>query len=192
MAIQLELTNRSDHPTENLRSIAEQRLEHLRVLQPRATHCRVAVEKPHAHATSGNSYEVVVTLHVPSSNELVAREQPGKHAMHETVESILRHAFAALESQVKETLARQRRSTKRRRGDLAIVAQLPNEEGEMGILQTEESGEVPFGARAVTNGEGARLTVGSMVRFDTAIDDEGVRATTVKLVDKPGVRHERA
>lgn len=125
MAIQLELTNRSDQPTDRLRSIVEQRLEHLRMLQPRATHCRVAVEKPHTHASSGSSYEVVVTLHVPSSKELVAHEQPGKHDMHEPLESIIRHAFSALETQVKATLARQR---SRRNKQAALVEEQAGED----------------------------------------------------------------
>lgn len=192
MAIQLELTNRSDHPTEKLREVAEHRLEHVAVLHPRATHCRVVVEKPHAHAHSGNPYEVVVTLSMPATNELVVREQPGKHPMHEPVESVLRHAFQALEKRIKHTVGRQRHEIKQHDESIAVVEDLPNFEGKMGRLRSQEMGDIPFGYRAVVNGELDRLSVGSIVRYDTAADEEGFRATTVKLVDKPGVRHDHA
>jgi cold shock CspA family protein/ribosome-associated translation inhibitor RaiA len=194
MTMPLEVTFRSEEASQasdELRDLIEQRLARVEQLQPRATRCRVVIDQPHEHASSGNPYEVVVTLSVATKN-LVVREQPGKHPLHEPLVSIIRSAFDALEQQVKSMQGRQRHEVKHHDDELAVVRNLPDPEGAMGWIQSPTEGEIPFGPSAVAGDEMERLTVGSLVRYEVAADEQGLRATTVKLMDKPGVRHEHA
>ena len=86
----------------------------------RITGCRVVVERHHrnAHAgASGQPYHVSIVLDVPGGELVVKRDPKYADSLrdHEDIQIALRDAFAAMERQLKDYVARMRE----RRGDRA-------------------------------------------------------------------------
>jgi ribosome-associated translation inhibitor RaiA len=70
--------------------------------------CRVAVEKPKQHQTSGNPFRVRIHITVPPSHELVAVREPRDSAPRTRLQSVIISAFKAARRQLQELVERQR------------------------------------------------------------------------------------
>jgi cold shock CspA family protein len=67
------------------------------------------------------------------------------------------------------------------------VYKLFPEEG-YGFLKTPDGREIYFHRNSVLNNEYDRLEIGTGVRFVAEVGEKGLQASTVLVVDKPGVR----
>lgn len=151
--------------------------------------CRVAVEQPHHHRNHGNPYRVRVEVRIPPNKDLVATEEPRAVDKDSELHPVILGAFKKMERQIKEAIAARRQDvhTPVTEEPRALVEQLFEEEG-YGFIRTPEGREIYFHQHSVLNDNFARLAVGVEVRFEEAMGEMGPQATTVQIVNKPGVR----
>ena len=174
---------RRDEIEERVRRRAE-KLE--RFFEP-ITSCRVAVERPHQFERSGNPYRVRVDVSVPGGHEVVVRKEPGDSAMHDDVVTVINGAFEAVERQLVALVERMRGEVKSHDEPLAVVLRVFRDEG-YGFLKTPDGRDVYFHRNAVASEDDFEsFTPGTTVRFEESMGEMGPQATTVKIVDKPGV-----
>jgi cold shock CspA family protein/ribosome-associated translation inhibitor RaiA len=150
--------------------------------------CRVAVENPHAHHQTGNPFRVRISLRVPQGHELVVRREATEGYLHERLPVVITEAFDAVSRQLKELVEKQqgRVKTHPEQERIALVVRLFPDKG-YGFIKTLEGRELYFHRNSVLNDDFDRLDIGTGVRYVPGAGDEGPKATTVQIVDKPGV-----
>ena len=188
MGIPLQLSFR-DIPPQRQNELEEkvrQRADKLDRFCDHITSCRVAVERPNQHQESGNPYRVRIDITVPPGHEIVVRKEPGDNDLHSDLLTVVNGAFEAAERQLKELTERQRGEVKTHEEPRALVVRLFREEG-YGFLETIDGRDIYFHQNAVLAGDFDRLDLGTQVRFAETMGDMGPQATTVQIVDKPGV-----
>jgi ribosome-associated translation inhibitor RaiA len=101
MQIPLELTVRGFEAPADLEATIRRRAAKLERFHPRVMACRVAVEQPHEHASSGSPYRIRLEVTVPPGHDIVVREEPGQHELHDELLTVVNHAFAVAERRLK-------------------------------------------------------------------------------------------
>lgn len=156
--------------------------------------CRVAVEMPHRHQHTGNPYRVRVEVRLPPNKDLVAVEEPAQVEKQSQLQPVILNAFKAMERQLKEVSERRQRDVH----TAAAAAEEPRAlvirlfpEQDYGFLKTLEGREIYFHKNSVLHDDFDRLTVGTEVRFVEQMGEMGPQASTVQVVNKPGVREEK-
>ncbi len=128
---------------------------------------------------------------VPGEEIVVTRES-GEGEMHEPLLKIVNQAFNVARRRLKEAKERRegRMKTHPEQEMMAVVGRIFREQG-YGFILTPEGREIYFHQNAVLNDHFDRLTAGTGVRFTEEMGKEGPQATTVQIVDKPGVIMEK-
>lgn len=152
--------------------------------------CQVAVEQDHARQQRANPYHVRVEVSLPGKKHLVTSAEPrnvGKKSENE-LRNVIREAFQAMEKRLKKTLDERRRNTKTHEEPRALVTRLFPEEA-YGFMKTAESDEeIYFHRNSVLHDDFERLAIGTEVRYEAVLGEEGLQASTVQIVSKPGSR----
>jgi ribosome-associated translation inhibitor RaiA/cold shock CspA family protein len=181
MRLPLQVTFHGIPHSDAIDAYVRKRAAKLDVMAPRLMGCRVAIEKPHAHARHGEHYRVRVDVTLPGG-EVVAERSPGDAKTYEDV-------YAAIDAAFDDAGRRVQDFARRQRGDVkshalsrhAHVTKLFPYEG-YGFLSTPEGDEIYFHRNSVLNGAFDRLKVGDRVRFVEDTAESGPHASTVALV----------
>jgi cold shock CspA family protein len=187
MDVPLEITYRNVEKTDALDALIRKKVQNLEKVCSYLNSCRIAVEKAqHDHA--GNPYRVRINMTVPPGHELAVTRNPGEGDSSE-LPQIIRKAFEAARRQLKTLVEKQRGEVKTHPAQetVGIVTKLFPEE-EYGFLQRPDGREIYFHAHSVLQDDFSRLEVGTGVRFVEEMGESGPQASTVQIVDKPGVR----
>ncbi|MGD8828840.1 MAG: cold shock domain-containing protein, partial [Gammaproteobacteria bacterium] len=144
----------------------------------------------HNHQT-GNPYRTRIELRLPPNKDLVADKKGEVENPQVQLRPIIRAAFEAIERQLKRQTQKRRREVKRHDEPVALVEQLFPEQG-YGFLRTPEGREIYFHRNSVLHDDFTRLEIGTGVRFALEMGEDGPQASTVQIVDKPGVRRRPA
>lgn len=188
MQVPLEMTFRGLDRTPHLEKKIRRRAEKLEKFHSRIVACRVAVEKPHEHPSSGSPWRVRIDVTVPPKHELVVRKEPGDHDLNDELDTVLNDAFDAVERRLKEVKDRQTGAVKTHEENRGFVIRLFEDEG-YGFLKTPEDREIYFHRNALAADQRwDRVTVGTQVRFVESEGEMGPQASTVQIIDKPGKR----
>lgn len=166
-----------------------ERVERLDRLSDDIIACRVVVEQEQNSKHTGNLYRVRVETTLPQKKDLVGKKHGAVEDLDVQLRPIIREAFEAVEKQIKK-------ETSRRRGDVkfhgeqpqALVVRIFAEEGYGFIKSPVDNEEYYFHRNAVLHGDFDRLTPGTQVRFEPEMGEMGPQASSVQIVDKPGVR----
>ncbi|MEC4894464.1 MAG: HPF/RaiA family ribosome-associated protein [Oscillatoria sp. PMC 1051.18] len=193
MKIPLEISYRGVEKSEAIESLIRQKASKLEQVCNYMNSCRVIVEKIHEHPKSGSPYRVRIDMTVPPGHELAVDKSPDTGKQYEPLDAVIRDAFEAARRQLKEL-------TEKQRGDVkfhpeqameAVVTKLFPEQN-YGFLQPlSGQEEVFFHRNSVINNDFDRIKVGTGVQFAALQDDQGIRATTVQIVSKPGATIDR-
>lgn len=185
-----------DQAQGNLREQAEgyirERIERLEKFCDYITSCRVTVEQPHRHQHKGNPFRVRVEVRIPPQKDLVAIEEhaPGNKEYSDGYpQPVIRAAFQSMERQLKKVTAQTRNAptgimTEEPRG---LVVRLFADEG-YGFLRTPDGREFYFHRHSVLHDDFERMTIGTEVRFVEQMGEMGPQASSVQILNKPGVR----
>lgn len=148
--------------------------------------CRVAVESSHERQQSGNSFRVRINMRVPPGHDLVVRRQSTDGYLHEKLPAVLSGAFDAARHQLKKLVEKQQGQVKThpQQEKEAFVIRLHTEKG-YGFIKTQEGRELYFHRNSVLNDDFDRLEIGTGVRYAADAGDEGPKASTVHIIDKP-------
>lgn len=189
MQIPLELTFRGVEKTETIEHYIRERTQKLEQVCDHIVSCRVTVEHPQQHQRAGSPFRVRVDVRVPPGHELVVRRESSEGDIHDSLRQVLREAFDAMRRQVRGLAERQRGDVKAHwaEEETGIVVRLLREEG-YGFLRTPDGEEVYFHRNSVLHDGFDRLEAGTGVRVAVEEGEEGLQASTVEIVDKPGPR----
>jgi cold shock CspA family protein len=190
MQISPEITYHNVAKTEAIESLVQEKIAKLEQFCNYMNSCRVLIDKAHEHPNSGSPYRVRIDITVPPGHELAVNRNPGEGNQYEPLETVIRDAFEAARRQLVELVERQRNEVKEhpQQEMAAVVTKLFKEDG-YGFLKTLDTGrEIYFHANSVTHHDFDRLEVGTGVHFVEEQGQMGPQATTVQIVNKPGVQ----
>jgi len=184
MELPLELTFRDMDTSEPIAALVEEKLGKLEQVCDHITSCRVVIEQPHRHQSSGNPYRVLVDVRVPPGHEIVVRRDPNDSDQHEPLEAVVRSAFEAARRQLRELGDKQSDQVKQHPTNEAggIVKEIYARDG-FGFLRTADNREVYFHENSLINKSIDDLTTGAAVRFVEEAGEKGPKATTVQVVE---------
>jgi ribosomal subunit interface protein len=183
MKLPLEITFRNMEPSEALEANVREHADKLDKFYDRIMSCRVVVEKDHTHHHQGNLYHVRIDLTVPGK-ELVVSREPEKHHAYEDVYVAVRDAFRAIRRQLEDYNRRQRGQEKHHEVEPhgRIAGLFPAED--YGIIEASDGREIYFHRNSVLDVPFEQLKMGTEVRFHEEQGEQGVQASTVKLIGK--------
>ncbi|WP_187774597.1 HPF/RaiA family ribosome-associated protein [Billgrantia pellis] len=152
--------------------------------------CRVVIEQTQNPHRTGNPYRALVEVNLPAKGELVAEKSDKVTDPQVQLRPIIRGAFEAMEKQLKKQSAKRDGKVKHHNDEpippVATVVRLFEKDG-YGFLKSLSGEEFYFHKNAVLHHDFDRLTVGTRVRFEPDEGEEGLHASTVQIIDKPGV-----
>jgi cold shock CspA family protein/ribosome-associated translation inhibitor RaiA len=156
--------------------------------------CRVAVEQPHRHQHTGNPYRVRIELRIPPNKDLVVDYEPVEVEKNSELQPVILSAFKTMERRLKEAVERRREAVQEPapggEQPTGLVVRLFRKEG-YGFLKTPEGREFYFHQNSVLHNDFARLDTGTEVRFEPQMGEMGPQASTVQIINKPGVREDK-
>ncbi|MFW5792202.1 MAG: HPF/RaiA family ribosome-associated protein [Desulfohalobiaceae bacterium] len=189
MQVPLEITFRGLDNYPAMEELIRQKVAKLEQVCDHIISCRVAVEQEQKRRETGNPIRVRVEVRLPPKHDLAATYETRGGKISDELPVVFRDAFEAMRRQVVKVVEKQQDKTKYHPDQqvAAVVTKLFPREG-YGFLKTPEGVEVYFHENSVLNQDFDRLEVGTGVTFMAEEGEEGLQATTVHLVDKPGVR----
>lgn len=193
METPLELTFRGVDHTEDRESLVREKVAKLEEVCDTITTCQVIVERDHESKQSGNPLQMRVTLHVPRHRDVVVSRELTVDEAVDPFPSLAAEVFESVRRQLSDIREQQRGQVKADVGidHLAVVAKLFPER-DYGFLETMDRREIFFHRNAVLNNDFDRLEPGVGVRFVEEEGEKGPQASSVLIVDKPGVSTPRA
>ncbi len=211
MQVPLELSFDDLPPTEWIEGYIRERVDKLERICDDLIACRVTITCEHHHKHKGNPHRVRVELTMPPKKDLIGDKEGPVNDPHVQLRPIIRRAFEAVEKQLKKEMERRRGAVKHHEEPHAFVIRLFPERGYGFIKSPQDGREFFFHRSAVLHDDFDRMTPGTQVRFEEAVDedalgindlmevgledddlaeleDRGPQASTVQIIDKPGVR----
>lgn len=192
MKIQPEITYRNVDKSEAIDNLVHEKIAKLEHICNYINSCHIAIEKIHDRPRSGSPYRVRIDLTVPPGHELAAEKNPGEGIQYQPLDAVIRETFDAMRQQLVKLTQLQRASEQAGKYEYAkestgLVTKLFREDG-YGFLETLDGREIYFHQNSVLHHDFDRLEIGTEVHFSLEDGEEGPQASTVKIVDKPGVR----
>jgi cold shock CspA family protein/ribosome-associated translation inhibitor RaiA len=192
MQVPPEITYRDVDKTAAIDNLINEKLAKLERVCSYINSCHIAVEKINDRPRSGSPYRVRIDLTVPPGHELVADSNPSEQNQYVELDTVIRDAFNRAERQLKDLTGKQRDSEKSKdtnetQDTVALVTRLFREQG-YGFLRMLDGEEIYFHQNSVLHDDFDRIEIGTAVRFVADQGEEGLRATTVQIIDKPGAR----
>lgn len=192
MKVPAEITYRDVDKSPAIENLVQEKIAKLERVCNYISSCRIAIEKAQDRPSSGSPYRVRVDVTVPPGHEVVGDAHPGEENQYVELDTVIRDAFSRVERQIKELVAQQRESDRQANSpDLqdttALVVRLFREQG-YGFLKTLSDEEIYFHRNSVLHDDFDRIEVGTAVRFVADQGNQGMQASTVQIIDKPGHR----
>ncbi|WP_414546244.1 HPF/RaiA family ribosome-associated protein [Nostoc sp. CCY0012] len=192
MKISPEITYRNVEKTNAIDTLIQEKIAKLELVCNYINSCHIAIEKTHDRPRSGSPYRVRIDMTVPPGHEIVAESNPGESNQYDPLDAVIRDAFNAARQQLIKLSERQQESHRAQNQEVeqettALVTKLFHDRG-YGFLKTLDGREIYFHRNSVLHDDFERLGIGTGVHFSLEMGEEGPQASTVKIVDKPGVR----
>lgn len=192
MKVPVEITYRDVEKTTAIDSLVHEKIAKLERVCDYISSCRIAIEHTQTRPRSGSPFRVRIDMTVPPSHELVADSHPSEQNQYVELDTVIRDAFSRAERQLKDLKQQQLESDRARnqnvqQDNIALVVRLFREDG-YGFLKDLSDEEIYFHRNSVLHDDFDRVEVGTAVRFVAEEGNQGLQATTVQIVDKPGHR----
>ncbi len=183
----LEVTFREVNKTEGLEELIRKKAAKLDQACSELMSCRIAVEKAQQRVQNGSPFRVRIDMTVPGHEFVVVRDS-GEGEKHAPLSKVINDAFAAARRKLREHVRKDKRDVKTHpmQDIVGYVTKLFREKG-YGFLKTDDGRELYFHQNSVLNGDFDRLEIGTGVRYAEEMGEEGPQASTVHIVNKPGV-----
>ena len=193
MQVPLELSFRNVPEQESLETLIREKVDKLESVCDYLTSCRIAVERVQGGGRTGNPYAMRIELGVPGHSQIVVKQEKTEDQSAGPLTALVRDTFAAARRRLQEAVERQRGEVKQHLTPdrTAIVGTIFHDRG-YGFLETLDRREIYFHRNSVLNDDFDRLEIGTGVRYEEIEGDKGPQATTVAIVDKPGVSTPRS
>lgn len=189
MQVPLDITYRNVEKSNAINDLIHSKAEKLEDVCDHIIGCHVAVERAHTHPNHGSPYRVRLDVTVPPGHEIAVTKNPGEGVQYDSLESVIRDAFDAARRQLRDLTEQQQNRVKTHPEQAmgGVVTKLfPSEN--YGFAKMLDGREVYFHRNSVLHDDFDRLIVGAGVHFFLTEGREGLQASTVRLVNKPGIR----
>ncbi|MFW6324830.1 MAG: HPF/RaiA family ribosome-associated protein [Desulfovibrionales bacterium] len=189
MEVPLQISYRGVDKNETIERLIRSKAEKLEQVCNHMISCNVAIEQDQKHQRAGSPFRVRIDMRVPPGHELVVRRESSGGSIHDKLPEVIRDAFNAARRQLKKLAEQQQGKVKvhPEQQAVALVSKLFPEEG-YGFIKTTEGQEIYFHKNSVTGSDFDRLEIGTGVSYVAQEGEKGLQASTVHIVDKPGVR----
>jgi cold shock CspA family protein/ribosome-associated translation inhibitor RaiA len=189
MQVPLDITYRYVEKNEAVEELIRSKAAKLEQVCDYLISCRVAIEQDQKFQRSGSPFRVRIDMVVPPGHEVVVKRESSGGDIHDKLPEVIRDAFSAARRQLQKLTERQRGRVKTHPEQVmaAIVSRLFPEE-DYGFLKSLEGEEIYFHKNSVVSSDFERLEVGTGVSYVAQEGEKGLQASTVRIVDKPGVR----
>jgi cold shock CspA family protein/ribosome-associated translation inhibitor RaiA len=187
MKVPLEISFRGVDKTDDLERLIHEKSDKLEKICDTIISCRVAVERPQAHQQTGNPFRVRINLRLPPGKDLTVKRESSEGHLHDKLPVVISDAFDTAFRRLKKQMAKQQGQVKMHpeQEKIAFVVRLFNDEG-YGFIKSIDGRELYFHRNSVLNDDFDRLEIGTGVRYVAEAGDEGPKASTIQIVDKPG------
>ncbi len=173
----LKITSKDFTISEDLENEIRDKVAKLERFSSYLIDCEVAIEAPVGHHKKGGPYTVRIDMQV-KGKELVVSNRSNVD-----LQAAVRDAFDAARRQLEDHSRQMQHKIKSHEStSFARVARLFPEQG-YGFIATPEGRELYFHRNSVLEPGYDRLEVGTEVRFDEEMGEQGPQATTVKAID---------
>ena len=190
MDVPLELSIRHmDVPDrDRIRGQIEERIADLEQVCSHIISCRIAIDEPHQHQSSGNPIQMRAVVRIPPGHEVVVREQSDE-GTHDNLMAVIQKTFQVLRRQIRELDEKRHRRVKEHSQQYVtgIIERLYKNKG-YGFLRSIDDEEIYFHRNSVLNNEFDRAEPGTGVRFVRELQHNGPAASTVRIVYKKNRR----
>ncbi len=188
MQLPLDISYRNIKKTPAIDDLVRSKAKKLEEVCDHIMGCHIAIEQTHTHPEKGSPYRVRIDLTVPPNHEVVAEKSPDTGIQYDSLQVVIRDAFEAARRQLKELAEKQQNRVKSHPEQVTagIITKLFPSEG-YGFLKAFDDQEIYFHCNSVLHDDFDRLTVGTGVQFFLSQGEEGPQASTVRLINKPGV-----
>ncbi len=189
MRVPLEVTFRGMSSDEDIKDLINRKTDKLDRIADHLISCRVAVELKQKHPQTGNPYRVRINLRLPPNKELVVDSGEAEGDIHDDLATVVRDVFETATRRLKKIVDKQQNVVKEhpQQETSGMVVRLFGDKG-FGFLKTIDGRELFFHRNSVLNDDFDRLAPGTGVRYVEEAGEKGPQASTVQIVDKPGVR----
>ncbi len=194
MQIPLEIAYHNIEGSAWLDEYIQERAEHLDRVSGGLVSCRVVVElAQHQHQT-GNPFRVRVEAKLPPRLDLIGDKEEIVENPQVQLRPIIRHAFDAVEKQVKKQRQMMRGDGKRNATSAhesvaetveskAVVARVFKEDGYGFLKVVNEDDEYYFHKNALRQGDFEKIEAGVQVTFEPSMGEDGPQANAVRVLD---------
>jgi ribosomal subunit interface protein len=173
----LKITSRDFNISAWLEDEIREKVSKLERFSQELIDCEVAIEAPVGHHHKGGPYTVRIDLQVKRKELAVSKRSSTD------LQAAVRDAFDAARRQLEDYSRQMQRKTKTHDSTpVARVARIFPKDG-YGFIATPEGRELYFHRNSVLEPGFDQLEVGTEVRFDEEMGEQGPQATTVKAVD---------
>jgi cold shock CspA family protein/ribosome-associated translation inhibitor RaiA len=188
MEIPPEITYRDVRKSAALEKLILEKAAKLDQVHEKLISCRIAVEKVQEHQRSDSPYRIRIIVRVPPGKELVVSREPGEGQLNEQLKTALNSAFEAMRRRLLKLKAKQQGEVKTHPQQKLIgyVVRLFPAKG-YGFIRSVEGRDLYFHRNSVLHDDFKRLQIGAGVRYFPRQGEKGPQASTVQIVDKPGV-----
>lgn len=188
MQMPLEVTFNDVQKTPWVEEYIQERADQLDQMATNLISCRVVVERAQHRHHTGNPYRTRVEVRLSPHKDLVATKEGVVGDTQVQLRPIIRKAFEAMEKQVRKHTEKRNNDVKHHDEPRALVVRMFPDEGYGFIKSPVDGEEYYFHKNSVLHNDFERLTPGTEVRFEPEMGDEGLQASTVQVVNKPGER----
>lgn len=189
MQIPLEVTFGDIPQSQWLEDYIRERADHLDRLCSNMISCRVVVERAQHNHNTGNPFRTRIEVTLPPKKKLVADKQGTVGDPHVQLRPVVRKAFEAMEKRIRKETARRNGDVKHHNGEpRALVVRVFHDAGYGFIKSPHDGEEYYFHRNSVLHDNFDRLVPGTEVRFEPEMGEEGLQASTVQIINKPGAR----
>lgn len=200
MQVPLEISYHNIEGSQWIDEYITERAEHLDKICDGLISCRVVVERSQHQHQKGNPFRVRVEATMPPQKDIIGDKEEVVEDTRVQLRPIIRHAFDAVEKQVKKQREMTRGNVKQHHtpttfseprplGEpVGFVVRLFRDEGYGFIKVASDNEEYYFHRNAVLHDDFERIETGVQVRFEPSMGEEGPQASTVQVIDKPGKR----
>lgn len=171
-------------------NLIREQVDRLVEVAPHLMSCRVAVEHPGEHLTSGTGYRVRIDMRLPPGKELVVKREEGEGHVYQDLEVVLKDAFHAAWRQLRDLRRKQRGEVKRHpeQEPGAVITQLAEDHGFVRMIDDDR--QLYFHENSVVSDAFEDLEVGQAVVVTESMGDDGPQVSSLRVVDHRGGNRE--
>ncbi|MCL7488231.1 MAG: HPF/RaiA family ribosome-associated protein [Desulfobulbaceae bacterium] len=151
--------------------------------------CRIGIKLNQKSQNTANPFKIRIEMRFPPNNNLVVTHKSGIKEATDDLPTALKNAFKSAHRRLKRLVEKQQAVMKSppQQSMMALVIKIFTDEG-YGFIRSLDGEEIYFHRNSVLNNDFNRLEPGTGVNYTAVPGEKGLQATTVQIVDKPGVR----